>query len=82
MPNSVAVEPKMPESKEYLISKLEEVRSLSNAYIDRLPGYDPDERTRHPFLGYLNAAEWIALCNMHFRHHESQKRRIERKIKS
>ncbi len=78
MPRSVAVIPKQPESKEQLIAKLEEVKQIASAYIKRIPDSDPALKTRHPFLGWLNTAEWISLCNIHFRHHVRQKRRIER----
>lgn len=78
MPGSVAVEPKQPESKEKLIAKLREVKQMSASYIARIAASDPNIKTRHPFLGWLNAAEWISLCNLHFRHHLRQKARIEK----
>ena len=34
-------------------------------------------KTAHPALGYLNALEWFALIEMHFRHHLRQKKRID-----
>jgi hypothetical protein len=78
MPEKVAVEPRQPETKEQLIEKLEEVKRLSTEYIKRIPQSDPKLKTRHPFLGWLNTAEWITLCNLHFNHHLSQKKRIEK----
>lgn len=78
MPNKVAVEPRAPESKEYLVAKLEEIKQMAHQYIDRIPQSDSRLKTRHPFLGWLNTAEWVQLCNMHFRHHLKQKKRIER----
>lgn len=77
MPEKVAVEPKQPESKEQLIAKLEEVKRMSSEYIKRIPQSDPALKTQHPFLGWLNTAEWITLCNLHFKHHLAQKKRIE-----
>ena len=76
MPEKVAVEPKQPESKEQLISKLNEIKQLSSSYISRIPDADPSYKAKHPIFDYLNTAEWISLCNMHFRHHEEQKKRI------
>ncbi len=76
MPGQVAVEPRQPESKDQIIAKLTEVKQLAQDYIHRIPSADPSIRARHPFLGYLNTAEWISLCNMHFHHHASQKARI------
>lgn len=78
MPEKVAVEPRQPETKEQLIEKLEEVKRMSSEYIKRIPQSDPRLKTRHPFLGWLNTAEWITLCNLHFKHHLSQKKRIEK----
>lgn len=80
MPKQVAVEPKSPESKEQLIAKLEEIKTMASAYIHRIPDSDPALKTKHPFLGYLNTAEWIELCNIHFRHHKRQKARLEKKM--
>ncbi len=78
MPKQVAVVPKQPESKEQLIAKLEEIKQMASAYIKRIPDSDPALKTKHPFLGWLNTAEWIQLCNIHFRHHMRQKKRIEK----
>lgn len=78
MPGEVAVQPRMPESKDQIKAKLLEVRNLATDYSRRIQDADPAVRARHPFLGYLNAAEWISLCNIHFRHHEAQMRRIEK----
>ena len=78
MPQQVSVVPKPPESKEQLIARLEEIKTMASALIQRLPQSDPDLKTRHPFLGWLNAAEWIELCSLHFRHHKRQKRRLEK----
>lgn len=78
MPQQVAVIPKQPESKEQLIAKLEEVKMLASQYIKRIPESDPSLKVKHPFLGWLNTAEWIELCNIHFRHHLAQKKRIEK----
>lgn len=77
MPSSVAVIPKQPESRELLIARLEEIKVLARDFIKRIPQSDPTQKLRHPFLGYLNTAEWISLCNIHFRHHLRQKKRIE-----
>jgi hypothetical protein len=77
MPDKVAVEPNQPQSKEQLLTKLNEIKQLSASYIARIPGADPSYKAKHPIFNYLNAAEWIALCNMHFRHHEDQKKRIK-----
>ena len=76
MPGQVAIEPRQPESKEQIVAKLNEIKQLATDYIRRIPDADPAIKARHPFMGYLNTAEWISLCNMHFHHHHAQKRRI------
>lgn len=78
MPEKIAVEPRQPESKEQLIEKLEEVKRMSSEYIKRIPESDASLKARHPFLGWLNTAEWVQLCTLHFKHHLQQKKRIER----
>ncbi|MDB5283109.1 MAG: hypothetical protein JWO06_2184 [Bacteroidota bacterium] len=78
MPTQVSVQPKAPETKEQLIAKLEEVKKIASGYIHRIPQSDPSLKIKHPFLGWLNTAEWIQLCNIHFRHHVRQKQRIEK----
>jgi len=77
MPDSVAVEPRQPDSVEHMVGKLEEVKTLARQYIACIPQSNPDLKTKHPFLGWLNTAEWVQLCNIHFRHHIKQKKRIE-----
>ena len=78
MPKKVAVVPRQPESKEALINKLEDIKQSASSYIHRIPESDPSLKIKHPFLGWLNTSEWIQLCNIHFRHHLRQKRRIEK----
>ncbi|MBS1622890.1 MAG: DinB family protein [Bacteroidetes bacterium] len=80
MPDQVAVEPRQPESIEQAKAKLMEIRDIVTAYIRRLPQADLSITARHPFLGYLNAGEWVSLCHMHFRHHEAQLKRIEKEF--
>jgi hypothetical protein len=77
MPKQVAVVPKQPESKEQLIAKLEEIKQMAHSYLALVPNSDPQLKTKHPFLGWLNTAEWVRLCNIHFQHHMRQKKRIE-----
>lgn len=78
MPKQVAVIPKQPESRELLEAKLLEIKKMASEYIARIPQSDPELKIRHPFLGWLNTAEWISLCNIHFRHHVRQRNRIKR----
>jgi hypothetical protein len=78
MPEKLAVQPYQPESKEQLVSRLNELKAQCEEAILLLHDADLNNKTRHPLLGYLNAREWLALNRMHFRHHELQISRIKR----
>ena len=78
MPNSIAVEPRQPESKEQLVAKLHEIKTMASQYFARLAKADPSLTVKHPLLGYLNAPEWIRLCDIHFKHHRGQIKRIRK----
>jgi len=80
MPSKVAVEPRQPESKEQLIQKLNDIKQLTTEYVAKIPQSDADLKTKHPFLSYLNCGEWIALCNIHFKHHKAQIKRIKSQL--
>ncbi|MBG9794540.1 hypothetical protein ABD76_19230 [Paenibacillus dendritiformis] len=85
VPAGAQYTPPQPESKEQLAAKLEEARrrmheigaSLQGAATERL------QRTAaHPAFGALNAAEWFAMPEMHYRHHLLQKERLDAFIHS
>ncbi len=80
MPDKVAVQPRQPESKEQLVQKLTEIKALVSEFVLKIPQSDPDLKTKHPFLGYLNCAEWVKLCNIHFKHHQAQINRINKAL--
>jgi hypothetical protein len=80
MPTKVAVEPRQPESKQQLIDKLNEIKALSEEYINQIAQSDSNQKTKHPFLGYLNCGEWVSLCAMHYKHHLKQIKRIQKAI--
>lgn len=42
-----------------------------------LKGANLSELNYHPFFGKLNAREWFALVEIHMRHHQPQKRKLE-----
>ncbi len=80
MPDKVAVQPRQPESREQLVQKLSEIKALVSEFVQKIPQSNPNLKTRHPFLGYLNCAEWVKLCNIHFKHHQAQIKRINRTL--
>lgn len=78
MPKQVAVEPRQPESKEQLIARMMDVKEQASIFISAIPSADLKYKLPHPIMGYLNMAEWVALCNMHFEHHVQQISRIKK----
>jgi hypothetical protein len=80
MPDKVAVQPRQPESKEQLVLKLTEVKALVSEFVKKMPQSDADLKTKHPFLGYLKCAEWVKLCNIHFKHHQAQIKRTNKAL--
>ena len=76
VPASPQYTPGQPESKEKL-------RESFHTVLRRMRELEPDlaaipaERTvAHPRLGGLNATEWFALVEMHYRHHLLQQERL------
>jgi hypothetical protein len=80
MPDSIAVQPNPPESKEQIVRKLNEVKTLAAEYAALLPALNKNLRTKHPFLGNLNAEEWLRLCELHCNHHQAQLKRINKAL--
>jgi hypothetical protein len=80
MPDSVAVQPHLPESLAQLHKRMNEVKQLIKENSARLSSLNPHATVKHPFLGYLNAKEWLILCSLHFHHHKKQKRRIKKQL--
>lgn len=72
--------PAIPESisevKDKLYRLLKEMEKL-NLEINTLSKEDLKYKVKHPVHGHLNAIEWYNQIEMHFRHHQAQKERIE-----
>lgn len=69
--------PSQPESKEQLTDGLDEVVRRMREIEGTLDSIPPAHTAPHPILGELNAKEWFALVEMHFRHHLRQKERLD-----
>lgn len=67
---------KVSEVKDKLYKLLKEMELL-NREIIQLSKEDLKYKVKHPVHGYLNAIEWYKQVEMHFRHHQKQKERIE-----
>ena len=80
MPKS-GVEPRQPESVEYVRVKLEKTMQKIQEVSGTLSGYNPKLKVKHPAFGYLNAMEWYRMNEMHFTHHKRQKKQWDKFLK-
>jgi hypothetical protein len=67
---------RQPVSKEELFQGLGNIRKEINKLGELQGG-----KTKHPGLGYFNAAQWLQFAEMHLRHHMRQKNNIDALIK-
>lgn len=79
-PGGAEAEPRQPESIEHIRGKLRASMEKAKEVSDRLDGYNPNHKVRHPAFGYLNAKEWYRINIMHFKHHRRQKNRLDKFI--
>ncbi|MFF2158133.1 DinB family protein [Paenibacillus chitinolyticus] len=77
IPPSKEYTPLQPESKEQLVSGLRDVISAMRAIQPTLVDIPTANTVTHPGFGELNAVEWFALVEMHYRHHLRQKERLD-----
>ncbi|MFC9775349.1 DinB family protein [Paenibacillus chitinolyticus] len=77
VPPSKEYTPLQPESKEQLVSGLRDVIRAMRAIQPTLADIPAANTVTHPGFGELNAVEWFALVEMHYRHHLRQKERLD-----
>jgi hypothetical protein len=76
--------PKQLEERVKKISKLEAEEFITAFEIKLAELYptleqaDPKSKTKHPRMGYLNAAHWLRFIEVHLKHHLKQLQRIEK----
>ncbi|NGZ76318.1 DinB family protein [Saccharibacillus alkalitolerans] len=76
VPASPQYTPAQPESKEEIFAGLERVVAAAEE-LEPLVAERSGQRTApHPSFGGLNAAEWLKLTEMHYRHHFLQEERL------
>ena len=80
MPAKVAVEPLMPESREWIKDSLKQMVQDMKELAVILEKTKVIQKAKHPALGYLTADEWFQFCEIHLRHHLRQKARIEKEL--
>jgi hypothetical protein len=78
VPPSETYTPKQPAGIASMKAGLDGLCQAMRETAPRIAAAAPDMKAAHPILGFLNAAEWYQLIEMHFRHHLRQKRRIDR----
>lgn len=81
VPPSPQYTPKQPENKDKIKESLKVLNSSVINAAEEI-GKKQSGKIKHPALGYLDATEWFALINMHFRHHLRQKARLDKFIKN
>ncbi len=64
-------------TKEEARALLAHLRAKAEAYAPAVAAADPEARSRHFRLGWLNAAQWFQFVEIHHRHHlEGQLKRL------
>jgi len=72
-----AVEPRMVGDKEEMLAELREARERTLAFIEETKGRDLGKYNMpHPFLGTLNAYDWLQFIASHEIRHRKQMREI------
>lgn len=80
LPDELNTPPSNLGSQESLAERLDEVTERIRYWESRVDTINPHYKVKHGGFGWLNAQEWLALVEMHFRHHLRQKRELEQKL--
>ncbi|WP_284645978.1 DinB family protein [Paenibacillus silviterrae] len=80
LPDGPENSPSNIESKEDLARGLDRVQERMSEWTGKLEEIDPHRKIQHGGFGWLNAKEWFALIDMHFRHHLQQQRELEARL--
>lgn len=77
VPASPQYTPKQPESIEEIVQGMHAVIARMREMEPTVASIPADRMVQHPRFGGLNALEWFALVEMHFRHHLMQLERLD-----
>ncbi|QYR23142.1 DinB family protein [Paenibacillus sp. sptzw28] len=80
LPDGPENSPSNSDSKEDLMSGLDQVLLKLKEWKSKVDIVNPNYKANHDGFGWLNAREWLGLVGMHFRHHLNQKRELEQKL--
>lgn len=78
VPASPEYTPLQPDGRETIIQGINEVRDEIRRLEVLLEGTTLESTLPHPRFGGLNAEEWFALVEMHYRHHFLQLERLKK----
>lgn len=80
LPDELNSPPNNSNSKEDLISRMDQLIQRMNRWESKVDYINPNNKVEHGGFGWLNAREWYELVGMHFRHHLRQKEELESTI--
>ncbi|XXM70802.1 DinB family protein [Lysinibacillus sphaericus] len=80
LPDELNSPPNNLDSKEDLISRMDQVILRLNQWESKVDNINPNYKVEHGGFGWLNAREWYDLVGMHFRHHLRQKKELELRL--
>ena len=80
LPDGPEISPSNSDSKEDLMQGLDQVMKRMKEWEGKINQLNPNCKIKHDGFGWLNAREWFALVDMHFRHHLRQKEELEREL--
>lgn len=80
LPDELNAPPNNTDSKEELLSRLEQVEQKMKCWESKVDEINLNYKVKHGGFGWLNAREWYDLVSMHFCHHLRQKSELEHKL--
>ncbi|NAS29510.1 hypothetical protein GTQ40_00860 [Flavobacteriaceae bacterium R38] len=64
-------------AKQELIEDFNTFIAETRQYASFLDNYNSKAKNFHPFFGMIDAKDWFSLVEIHMRHHQPQKKRLE-----
>ncbi|SDO09353.1 DinB superfamily protein [Psychrobacillus sp. OK028] len=77
LPDELNSPPNNSDSKEFLISRMEQLIHRMSHWKSQVDYINPNNKVEHGGFGWLNGREWYELVEMHFRHHLLQKKELD-----
>ena len=77
VPPTPTYTPPQPKSKKDIEERMKNLLPSLKGFLLLLENANPNNKTAHPGLGFLNAYEWYQIIEMHFHHHLRQKSRLD-----